>query len=237
MAELRFEPVSRRTVADEIRDAVAERIRVGQLTPGSVLPSERELCEQFGVARTSLREALQGLVSVGVLERRGNRTYVVEHLPDVQFDGADGRKRRVHELFEVRQVVEIPIARFAACRATDADRQLLRDIAHRFSAQMELDEFRQLDREFHSAIARASGNATLAEVHGKVMESLFKSHEFDALLVAQPNAPTVREIIRDATEMHRKIANAIAAGDWATAVQCAETHLDQVENQMIVKMV
>lgn len=237
MTELRFEPVARRTVAEEIREAIGTRIRVGMLAPGSQLPSERDLCEQFGVARTSVREAMQGLVTLGIVERRGNRTYVVEHLPSVQLDGTDGVKRRVHELFEVRQVVEIPIARYAACRASDGDRDLLRELARRFDERMELDEFRRLDREFHSAIARACGNATLAEVHGKVMESLFRSQEFDTLLDAQPNRVAVREIIRDATGMHRRIADAIAEGDWATAVECAESHLDQVENQMISKMV
>ena len=95
MTGLRFEPVSRRTVAEEIREAIGIRIREGSLAPGSQLPSERDLCEQFGVARTSVREAMQGLVTLGVVERRGNRTYVVEHLPNVQLDGTDGVKRRV----------------------------------------------------------------------------------------------------------------------------------------------
>lgn len=237
MSDVRFDPVSRRTVADEIREAIVQRVRDGQLPPGSKLPSERDLCEQFGVARTSVREAMQGLVSLGVLERRANRTFVVEHLPDVQLDGADGRKHRVHELFEVRQVVEVPIARLAACRATDDQRAALVEIASRFDVEMALDEFRKLDREFHSTIASACGNATLAELYGKVMESLFRSREFDLLLTARPNRVAVREVIRDATAMHGRIANAIAAGDWATAVECAESHLDQVENQMISKMV
>jgi GntR family transcriptional repressor for pyruvate dehydrogenase complex len=237
VSDFRFEPVNRRTVPEEIREAISERVRLGVLAPGSQLPAERDLCEQFGVARTSVREAIQGLVSLGVLERRGNRTYVVEYLPDVQFDGTDGRKRRVHELFEVRQVVEVPIVRFAACRATNDDREFLTDIAHQFNAKMELEDFRRLDREFHSAIATSCGNATLAEVHGKVMESLFRSEELDTLLDAQPNRVAVREIIRDATDMHRRIALAISEGDWAAAMECAESHLDQVENQMISKMV
>ena len=45
------------------------------------IPSERDLAEQFRVARTSVREAIQGLLSLGVIERRGNRSFVVEHLP------------------------------------------------------------------------------------------------------------------------------------------------------------
>ncbi len=236
-ALVQFDPVSRRTVSAEIRAAIADRIRSRQLPPGSQLPSERELCEQFGVARTSVREAIQGLIMLGLIERRANRAYVVEHLPTVQLDGQDGRKRRVRELFEVRQAVEIPIARLAACRASDEQRAHIKAIADRFDAEMKLAEFRRLDREFHWAVARACGNDTLAELYGKVLESLFASREFDELLEARSNRTAVREIIRNAAVMHQTMAHAIVAGDWAAVVAAAERHLDQVEDEMISKMV
>jgi GntR family transcriptional regulator, transcriptional repressor for pyruvate dehydrogenase complex len=236
-AGLHFEPVSRRTVAEEIREAVANRIQSRQLPPGSQLPSERELCEQFGVARTSLREAIQGLIMVGLIERRGNRAYVVEHLPTVQLDGHDRRKRRVRELFEVRQVVEVPIARLAACHATDEQRSEIAELAGSFSTDMKLAEFRRLDREFHSAVARACGNQTLAELYEKVLESLFASREFDELLSARSNRRAVREIIRSATVAHQAIGHAIAFRDSIVAVDAAERHLEQVEGQMISRMV
>src|SRR5256885_9758759 len=135
MTEVHFEPISRRTVSDEIRERIAERIRERDLAPGSQLPSERDLCEQFGVARTAVREAIQGLIMVGLIERRANRAYVVEHLPTVQLDGQDGRKRRVRELFEVRQAVEIPIARLASCRASDEQRAHIHELAAAFNAE------------------------------------------------------------------------------------------------------
>jgi GntR family transcriptional repressor for pyruvate dehydrogenase complex len=106
--------ISRRTVA-EGPQALLDKIRVGALGPGSQLPSERVLCEQFVVARTSVREAIQGLASLGLVERRGNRLYVAEHLPGVTF--ADDRKRSVAHVFEVRRVVEVPMAELAARRA------------------------------------------------------------------------------------------------------------------------
>ena len=237
MSDIQFEPVERRTVAEGVREVIAARILSRELEPGSRLPSERALCEQFGVARTSVREAMQGLVSLGLIERRANRAYIVEHLPQVQLNGNDGRKRRVRELFEVRQVVEIPIARLAACRASDAERAHIAELAASFDADMALDDFRCLDREFHWAIALACGNATLAEVYGKVLASLFQSREFDELLGAQSNRRVVTEIITSATEAHRAIAQAIADGEWSVVIDAAEHHLDQVEDQMISKMV
>jgi GntR family transcriptional repressor for pyruvate dehydrogenase complex len=232
-----FEPVERRTVTEEVREAIAERIRTGSLPPGAQLPSERDLCQQFGVARTSVREAIQGLVIVGAIERRGNRSYVVEHLPSINFDADDLRKERVRDMFEVRQVVEIPIARLAALRATDEQQQEISDLADRFRPDMRIEEFRPLDRAFHWAVAGACGNATLAELYGKVLESLFSSKDFAELLSARSNRAVVREVIKGSALAHRAIADAIASGDWVAVVDAAEHHIHNVEDQMISKMV
>ena len=98
-----FDPVSRRTVSTQIREQLLQRITTGELAPGARIPSERELSDQFQVARTSVREAIQGLLSLGVIERRGNRTCVAEHLPDVTVERtAIARKTFVRELFETR---------------------------------------------------------------------------------------------------------------------------------------
>ena len=237
----RFDPVLRRTVSEEIRDALAQGIRDGAMLPGSRIPSERDLCEEFGVARTSVREAIQGLVSLGVIERRGNRTYVAEHLPDVGLDrgldGEDRRKRLVHELFEVRRVVEVPIAKLAAERATPEERCAIRDAAQLFKPTMPLHEFRAADRTFHWALARSCGNEALAELYGKVLDTLFRSQEFDSLLSDQSNSRAVRQIIRDATRAHRAIAEAVVAGDVKGVEAAAHEHLAQVEDHMTDRLV
>jgi DNA-binding FadR family transcriptional regulator len=235
--QLRFRPIERRTISDEIREALAESIRSGTLKPGVRLPTERELSLEFGVARTSVREAIQSLVSLGLLERRGNRPHVVEHLPDLPLGVTDHRKRRVHELFEVRRIVEVPIARLAAGRATDEQRSEIRRIARAFEDDLPLDDFRRLDRQFHAAVARACGNVTLAELHGKVLETLFASGEFDELLHAESNQQVVRDVIRTARAAHRRIALAISRADPDKVAGAAERHLDDVEDQMISRMV
>ena len=125
-----FDPVTRRTVSAEIRQRLAEAIHTGQLAPGTPLPAERVLCQEFGVARTSVREAIQGLVIAGYLERRGNRSVVAEQLPEMNFTG-DDRKALVSQLFEVRQVIEPAIVEMATRRATDADRELITSLAAR----------------------------------------------------------------------------------------------------------
>jgi GntR family transcriptional repressor for pyruvate dehydrogenase complex len=236
-AEPKFDRVVRRTVSTEVRDAIAESIRSGELRPGVQLPPERELCDMFGVARTTIREATQGLLTLGLVEKRGNRSCVVERLPDVTFDHSDDRKQRIQELFQVRQIVEIPIARLACCHASESQRHDISAVAATFTPDMTLVDFRPLDRQFHWLVAQACGNATLAEIYAKVLESLFQSEAFDTLLNAPSNEEVVRDIIARSARAHKAIARAIGAGDWAAATANAEKHLDEVEDQMIKRMI
>ena len=234
MSTATFEPVSRRTISSAIRDRLLEAIRTGELIPGDPLPSERVLCQEFGVARTSVREAIQGLVTAGYLERRGNRPVVAEMLPTLDLT-LDDRKTLVHQLFEVRQVIEPAMARLACARATDEDRADLVNLAADLPPT--LDEFRATDRTFHSTIARASGNPVLAEVHAKALAALFGSDEFASLLYAEVNRREVEQIIRSATEAHRTIAGAIARGDRRRTVAAVTDHLTDVERRMLERLV
>jgi GntR family transcriptional repressor for pyruvate dehydrogenase complex len=232
----RFAPVDRQTLSQGIRSAILESLRRGELRPGTRLPSERELSEQFGVARTSVREAFQGLVTLGVIEKRGNASYVAESVPTFPLE-LDLRKRKVTELFEVRQVVEVPIVRLATCRASEAQRAEVAATALRFCDDMPFDEFQRLDREFHWTIARMCGNETLADFYRTVLDSIFASREVADLLHAIANEAVVREVVRKSTVAHREIAQAIVGGDWAAGIDAAERHLDAVEEDIIARMV
>ncbi|MEM9034301.1 MAG: GntR family transcriptional regulator [Actinomycetota bacterium] len=231
-----FEPVARRTISEEVRDQLLGAIGRGAYAPGDPLPSERSLCDELQVARTSVREAIQALVSLGVVERRGNRTVVVEHLPEIDLTGRDLRKERVRELFEVRRLLEIPLAEFASCRATDDERERLRILAEGFNDDLPLQEFRALDRLFHSTLARAGHNALLTELHGKVLDALFDSDSTDALLTAEPNEAEVREVIARSGEAHRAIAKAVVAGEQIAVAEVVSAHLDDVERTLIDRL-
>jgi len=232
-----FERVARRTVADEIRDQLLSNISSGELGPGHRVPSERDLCDQFGVARTSVREAIQGLVSVGIIERRANRTYVAEHLPTVTLEAIDIRKERVRELFEVRRLIELPLMELAAKRATAPERAEVAALAERFAQPLELAEFRALDRQFHGTIALACGNSLLRELYGKVLDALFASEEFESLLEAERNKAEVAQIVELSSADHLAIAAGFVADDPSATLQSAARHLDQVEQRMIGRLV
>ena len=237
-----FGPVTRQTVAEQVRARLAERIGSGELAPGSPVPAERSLTEQFGVARTSVREALQGLVSLGVVERRGNRMYVAEHLPDVVFASsadfaADSRKQFVVQLFEPRRVLELPIFELASERATAHEREAIRRSSQEFWIGMPLHEFRVLDRRFHTLIANACGNPLLVEMYGKVLDALFRSAEFESLLSDEANRDRVDQLIARSISEHHAIAKAFADGTPVDVVGASESHLASVEQRMVQDLI
>lgn len=236
-----FEPIIRQTVSQQVRSQLLERVHSGELRPGSPLPSERALSERFGVARTSVREAVQGLVSLGVVEKRGNRVCVAEHLPSVVVEPpmaeADRRKVYVQQLFETRRVLELPLFELAACRASQDQRHEVERLAHTFRPGLGIHDFRRLDRRFHMAIARSCGNPLLVEVYSKVMDALFRSHEFDSLLHAEENEAEVATIVANSIEEHHRIGAALLDGDPVAVLAAVEGHLRHVEQRMVEELV
>ena len=235
VSQLRLEPLERRSLPDEIRDRLLGLIRNGDLTPGQQLPAERLLCAELTVARTSVREAIQALVSLGYVERRGNRAYVVEHLPEVA-TVIDSRKMMVRDLFETRRVIEVQMAELATCRATAAQRGELAEMAEQFTPSMKLDDFRQLDRRFHWLIASACGNQLLTELYGKVLDALFGSTEFHELLYAGHNRREVATIVERSGQQHRAIARAIVEGEPIAVVSAVDEHLNDVGQRILERL-
>lgn len=232
-----FEPITRSTISSQIRDQILALITEGELEPGARLSSERALTEQFGVARTSVREAMQGLVSMGVVERRGNRVFVVEHLPEIVLEEDDGRKQQVRLLFETRGALEPTIFELAATRSSAEQRERIMALAADFDPDLDLEAFRKLDRQFHTTVASACGNPFLIELYGKVLDRLFRSEDFHSLLFQPQNAEQVGRIIEKSAAHHVAIAAAIGSGDVAATREAALEHLGEVEARMISELI
>jgi GntR family transcriptional repressor for pyruvate dehydrogenase complex len=235
-----FTQVARRSLADEVRQRLQASIASGALAPGARLPSEDVLSSEFGVSRTSVREAIRELIVLGLVERRGNRPHVVEHLPHVRVDAstvaATERIRRLRDVFETRRAIEAPLAAHAAARATPVQRDEISRIAAAFHTATTYDELRALDRGFHLTISAAAGNPLLAELHIKVLDALFHDPRFDSLLTdgeAPDDLTDVTGIIRANALAHAAIAAAIASGDESAASRAAEAHLAEVESRLI----
>jgi GntR family transcriptional repressor for pyruvate dehydrogenase complex len=222
-----FEPLERTTISERVRDEIHGRILAGDLRPGSPLPAERVLSEQFGVARTSIREAIQGLVAIGLIERRGNRSFVVEQVPGSELPGSDGGKRSLRNLLEAWRVIELCVAELAAVRATGRERQEILHLAAQ-PVPESVEAFAVADREFHAALAAACGNPVLAEVHGRVVDALLEAGDSAVAVLGGEGGVAVR----DAVAEHQAIAAALRAGDATATAAAVDRHLGGIHERI-----
>jgi len=149
---------------------VSEMIASGMLQPGGRLPPEAELVSRFGASRGTVREAVRALVTARVLDvRRGDGTYVTSLRPELLAEGiafaADLMQPGFSiELIEVRRILEPAAAAMAASRIDAATLTNLRAILGRMREAGSPDAMIAADAEFHSLVAQASGNITLASM-------------------------------------------------------------------------
>lgn len=155
------------TLSQKIERKIEEAIRQKKLVQGVKLPSEKELCELFGVSRTALREALRRLNARGLIEiRKGSGMYVSEIkiedaikslnlYYDLSFDS-----NLISQIIEVRRIFEPEISRLAARNRTDEDIKILTENIADLercdpdNTQQEVDTINR----FHMNLAKASGN-------------------------------------------------------------------------------
>ncbi|WP_312758340.1 transcriptional regulator LldR [Pantoea brenneri] len=228
---------------NNVSDPLVTRLRAyiteHQLTPGMRLPAERQLSAELGVSRSSLREALQQLISSGMLiSRRGGGTWVrqqlepwseqriVEPIRQLLRDDPDYR----YDILEARHAIEASTAWHAALRATEADRERLQ---YAFDATLKLKESddpdlaAQADVRFHLAIAEASHNLVLLQTMRGFFELLQSS-----VMQSRQRMYTQPAIFARLTEQHQALLDAILTGDAEGARQAAMQHLGFVHTTM-----
>ena len=230
-----LKPIERTTIADQISGQLLQLIREGKFTPGERMPSERQLCEDFGVARTTLREAIQQLVSLGVLERQTNRLYVVDHIGIVEIP--DEKTKKLKDVVETRRFIEVSVTELAVCRATDQQRKELLELAESFHSEMDPEEFRNLNHRFHMKIGECCANPLLEELYGRVLKAVFDSSAFSSLLYGGLEPEEVKKIVEQVAKKHKEIAKAIFEGDAIAASAAAADHVAEIEDQIFEKLV
>jgi DNA-binding FadR family transcriptional regulator len=216
-----------RPAYEELADRLRARILSGELVPGDRLPIEPDLCEQYGVSRTTVREALRQLSSQNlIMTTRGvtGGSYVrapePAHIRD--FLEASIGLLAMHEgvtvdaLVEVRDLLEVPAARLAAERRTAAHLERLRAAA----ASAPGDE-KSFERNwlFHVELLQATGNPLLevvAQPVFRVLQSRF----------VRDRAPELFWTTVD--HDHREILHAIEAGDGDAAEETTRRHLEHL---------
>ena len=185
--------VRRQKLSDEVRRGLLELIKSGAVGLGQPLPSERELMEQFGVGRPAIREAMQSLETIGLIEiRHGGRARVsepsigrmVDQISETMKHLLANSPASLENLKEARATIEREMARIAARRRSVADLERLSEIlAEQSLAADDAVRFRMLDGFFHSEVARISGNP----IFSALIDALFRwLADFHVDLVSVP---------------------------------------------------
>jgi GntR family transcriptional repressor for pyruvate dehydrogenase complex len=213
-------------VTDEAILKIKAMIRSGELGPGDRLPPEKELSEELGLSRSSLREAVKALEIIRVLDvRRGDGTYVTSLTPDVLLDAVSfvvdlHQDASVLELFEVRRILEPAAAALASRQATPDDIGHLRELLAQISGTTPVDELVAHDEVFHRAIAELAGNAYLASLLDTLSSSTLRARIWRGLTQEGSTERTLAE--------HRAIVDALAAGDAALVAAHVTLHINGV---------
>lgn len=212
-------------LSDRVAEALETEIRAGRLAAGQKLPTEAALAEQFGVSRTSVREAVSRLKSLGLVDsRQGSGMYVREAgLAPLNFDSRHaGSQSAVVQMVEVRRALEAEVAGLAAERR-DADdmariRQSIEVLATAVAAG---GDGVAEDLAFHRSIADAARNPFLIDTLNYLRQYLK-----GATRVTRANEARRLDFAAEVADEHRSIVDAIEAGDPALARSAAASHLN-----------
>ncbi len=218
-----------RGLQGRVIEGVGRQIVRGQYAPGAFVPKEADLTAEYGVSRTSVREAMRVLAAKGLVDIRqkiGTRVRLHE-----QWNVFDADILRWHieeglgkgillDLVEVRQIMEPQAARLAAGRATMDDFERLDDaLKAMHDAVADSERYAHADVEFHLAIYAASHNVLLRQFGAVVADFMYLSFSLQ-----QDVASETERLIEDVAR-HRPVLRAIHRGSGEVA---AEAMLDVV---------
>ena len=221
---------NKQTLSQKIERTIENAIREKKLLIGSKLPTERELCESFGVSRTALREALRRLSARGLISiRKGSGMYVSEIkiedainslnlYYDLKFD-----KNLLTQFIEVRRLFEPKIAWLAALNRLDKDLLELENDLNEFencdpdNTQMEAD----LDNKFHLDITIATQNPIMQITMEPIYSLLPRMRNYIYANIEGEKENTIKS--------HRKLLVAIREKNSEEAYNILKIHLKRTQ--------
>jgi GntR family transcriptional repressor for pyruvate dehydrogenase complex len=221
--ESKIRRVTKISISEEIAKQIMDLISNGDLKPGEHLPSERELCKNFGASRSSLREALRCLSIVGVLNARvGEGTSVAvdggKFLRKIIEWRLITERHDIENLLEVRIALEGVSASNTALRGTPEDVEKLRKILAKMKAVLDNEKaFAALDLEFHITLANASGNVLISDLISLIRSQLVRA--LHKVLVLPHALPLTHK-------EHTAIVDAIERRDPEAASKAMHDHLE-----------
>ncbi|MGE4557395.1 MAG: FadR/GntR family transcriptional regulator [Desulfovibrionaceae bacterium] len=224
--------LQRKRLSDQVIEELIARITSGELQAGDKLPPEPQLMEQFGVGRSSIREAIGALELLGLLSvRPGQGTRITDATDTPRSIGLSlitmGREK-IRELVEARTELEQIIARFAAERATEDDiAEIKKQHKKLIQAQKNGAKLITADMEFHTAVASACHNTVFirffSELHQPIRHWMQQKAKYDWGFDR-------------VVEEHEAILHAIEAHDADAAQAAMQQHIEAAGGKLAYAM-
>ncbi|MFT6658676.1 MAG: GntR family transcriptional repressor for pyruvate dehydrogenase complex [Maritalea sp.] len=204
-------------------------IEQDKLGPGDILPPERQLSERFKVSRHSLREAIRVMQEQGVLAaRQGSGNFIqatsqADLVRALGFSKKSG-KRKLFDLFQLREMLEPQIAGLAAENANADQLAIIKNFATLVNETEDFQTGQKHDQEFHEAIAAATGNELLFNVLREINKSMLPT-------ASTPAERQRRDQVSNAG--HRRIIAALEAHDAKAAEAAMRLHIAEIRSEVI----
>lgn len=216
--------IVKQNLSDMIFQQMKEQILNGDWEPGKKIPSENELTKLFGVSRISVRQALQKLTAIGLIETRvGEGSFVkklspgivMNNLIPVLYLGPDSLK----EVLEFRKVIEGRVAELACSKAGPEDIENLEKIYCNMEKYKDnLERFSQEDYNFHIALGTITNNSIIIQLYTIIQEQL--NAAFQKIVTVRGN--------KAGLYYHRLILDAMKEKDCEKAKKMMDEHMEDL---------
>lgn len=228
-----FEKIPHKNSTREvIIDQFTKMIKKGELAIGDKIPPERDLAEQFGVGRSTIREAIKSMTSMGLLVARlGEGTFVRK------VDSDDIKQQLqwslyldpvpFNELVELRNILETETVKKATLNRTEKEIKELQYWVHAMKKNQKTKQNKKNDLMFHMTIAKASNNKMIYNLLDLIRMSL--EEWFENVLEDSTN-------VEDSIHEHESILEAIINKDIEKAVALMQSHLEQGEKRLLQRI-
>lgn len=235
MKQAILQPIKRPKLTEQVEKEIKALIFHDKLEVGEKLPSEQELAEQLQVGRRSVREALQSLERMGLIEiKHGKGTFVsqpkLDNYLELLAESINfrllGEKAALLQLLEVRKLLGAGIASLSASRATSYNLRAMEKALHLQKKAIKTKNseiFNVTDLDFHNAVVKGSQNDILTAVYSALSNLMLESRR---------RTNKIPGVAEESLKDHQKIFLAIKSGNGKLAHHDMFTHIDKTEQNM-----
>ncbi|MEB8307792.1 FadR/GntR family transcriptional regulator [Staphylococcus xylosus] len=224
--------ISNTKIYEQVADIILEQIKAGDYQVGDKLPSIQKIGKQYGVSVASVREALNALRTIGIIEmKQGYGTFIKQTEPTF-FELGDKftSLSQIKELLELREIVESATVEKAAIYRTEEDLvELKQALVEMGQAVTDGTSGEKADLEFHLAIAKAAKNTLLVELLNNISELMRNSMEETRKIFIYSKQKTMNKLL----EEHDVIYQAILQQNDVKAVDAMRAHLLEVKETIL----